>query len=124
MDGPASTACRGGRAKSSAVGAPCRGKPGLTAGRAAGIPCGAPAAATHAGGLRRSLAGPVPGTNRLEGRTAIITGATGGMGRATALPFAHEGAAIMASGRDALTECYHGAGERPRVPRLRGARSS
>ena len=36
----------------------------------------------------------------LQGRTAIITGATSGMGRATALLFAREGAAIMASGRD------------------------
>jgi NAD(P)-dependent dehydrogenase (short-subunit alcohol dehydrogenase family) len=39
--------------------------------------------------------------NRLQGRTAIITGATSGMGRATALLFAREGAAVVASGRDA-----------------------
>ena len=38
---------------------------------------------------------------RLEGRTAIVTGATSGMGRATALLFAGEGAAVVASGRDA-----------------------
>jgi len=37
---------------------------------------------------------------RLEGRTAIVTGATSGMGRATALLFAGEGAAVVASGRD------------------------
>ena len=37
---------------------------------------------------------------RMNGRTAIITGATSGMGRATALLFAREGAAIVASGRD------------------------
>jgi len=36
----------------------------------------------------------------LQGRTAIITGATSGMGRATALLFAREGASIVASGRD------------------------
>jgi NAD(P)-dependent dehydrogenase (short-subunit alcohol dehydrogenase family) len=36
----------------------------------------------------------------MKGRTAIITGATSGMGRATALLFAREGAAIVASGRD------------------------
>jgi len=37
---------------------------------------------------------------RMKGRTAIITGATSGMGRATALLFAREGASIVASGRD------------------------
>ena len=37
---------------------------------------------------------------RLDGRTAIITGATSGMGRATALLFAREGASVVASGRD------------------------
>ena len=36
----------------------------------------------------------------MNGRAAIITGATSGMGRATALLFAREGAAIVASGRD------------------------
>jgi NAD(P)-dependent dehydrogenase (short-subunit alcohol dehydrogenase family) len=54
---------------------------------------------------------------RLHGRTAIITGATSGMGRATALLFAHEGAAIVASGRDeargtALLDEIRGAGGR------------
>ena len=38
---------------------------------------------------------------RMDGRRAIITGATSGMGRATALLFAREGAAVVASGRDA-----------------------
>ena len=38
--------------------------------------------------------------HRMNGRTAIITGATSGMGRATAILFAREGAAIVASGRD------------------------
>jgi len=37
---------------------------------------------------------------RLSGRAAIVTGATSGMGHATALLFAHEGASIVASGRD------------------------
>ncbi len=37
---------------------------------------------------------------RMEGRAAIITGATSGMGRATALLFAREGAAVVASGRN------------------------
>jgi NAD(P)-dependent dehydrogenase (short-subunit alcohol dehydrogenase family) len=37
---------------------------------------------------------------RMNGRTAIITGATSGMGRAAALLFAREGASIVASGRD------------------------
>ncbi len=38
---------------------------------------------------------------RLQGKAAIVTGATSGMGRATALLFAREGAAVLASGRDA-----------------------
>jgi NAD(P)-dependent dehydrogenase (short-subunit alcohol dehydrogenase family) len=38
--------------------------------------------------------------SRMKGRSAIITGATSGMGRATALLFAREGAAVVASGRD------------------------
>jgi NAD(P)-dependent dehydrogenase (short-subunit alcohol dehydrogenase family) len=42
----------------------------------------------------------VPVMSRLKGRTAIITGATSGMGRATALLFAREGAAVVASGRN------------------------
>ena len=37
---------------------------------------------------------------RMNGRAVIITGATSGMGRATALLFAHEGASVVASGRD------------------------
>ncbi len=37
---------------------------------------------------------------RLEGQAAIVTGATSGMGRATALLFAREGASVLASGRD------------------------
>lgn len=37
----------------------------------------------------------------MQGRTAIITGATSGMGRATATLFARQGASIVASGRDA-----------------------
>lgn len=38
---------------------------------------------------------------RMDGQAAIITGATSGMGRATALLFAREGAAVVAGGRDA-----------------------
>ena len=37
---------------------------------------------------------------RLDGKAAIVTGATSGMGRAIALLFAHEGASVLASGRD------------------------
>ncbi len=38
---------------------------------------------------------------RLDGKIAVVTGATSGMGRATALLFAREGASVLASGRDA-----------------------
>ena len=37
---------------------------------------------------------------RLEGKTAIVTGATSGMGRAVACLFAREGAAVVCGGRD------------------------
>ncbi len=37
---------------------------------------------------------------KLQGKAAIVTGATSGMGRATAILFAHEGTSVVASGRD------------------------
>jgi len=40
-------------------------------------------------------------SNRLEGKTALITGATSNIGRAIALAFAAEGARVVVSGRDA-----------------------
>ena len=40
---------------------------------------------------------------RLEGRRAIITGAGSGIGRASALRFASEGASILAVGRTEAT---------------------
>jgi 2-deoxy-D-gluconate 3-dehydrogenase len=39
-------------------------------------------------------------TNRLDGRTAIVTGASRGIGRAAAIRLAAEGAAVVATGRD------------------------
>lgn len=39
---------------------------------------------------------------RLEGKAAIVTGATRGIGRAIALAFAREGAEVLVSGRDAV----------------------
>jgi NAD(P)-dependent dehydrogenase (short-subunit alcohol dehydrogenase family) len=38
--------------------------------------------------------------DKLQGKAAIVTGATSGMGRAVALLFAKEGASVVASGRD------------------------
>jgi NAD(P)-dependent dehydrogenase (short-subunit alcohol dehydrogenase family) len=40
-------------------------------------------------------------TGRLEGRIAVITGATSGIGRATAVVFAQEGASLILTGRRA-----------------------
>jgi NAD(P)-dependent dehydrogenase (short-subunit alcohol dehydrogenase family) len=37
---------------------------------------------------------------KLQGKAAVVTGATSGMGRATAVLFAREGAGVVASGRD------------------------
>jgi NAD(P)-dependent dehydrogenase (short-subunit alcohol dehydrogenase family) len=54
---------------------------------------------------------------KLLGKAAIVTGATSGMGRATAVLFAREGASVVASGRDpergaALVEETRGSGGR------------
>lgn len=40
-------------------------------------------------------------SNRLEGKTALITGATSNIGRAIALAFGAEGAQVVVTGRDA-----------------------
>ena len=37
---------------------------------------------------------------KLEGKVAIVTGATSGMGRATAVLFAKEGAKVVVTGRN------------------------
>ena len=40
-------------------------------------------------------------SNRLNGRTALVTGSTSGIGRAIAKALAAEGAHVVVSGRDA-----------------------
>ncbi len=44
---------------------------------------------------KEQMPGPAYGTGRLAGKTAIITGGAGGMGRATSLAFADEGATVV-----------------------------
>src|SRR5258706_6710085 len=39
-------------------------------------------------------------TGRLQGKTALVTGSTSGIGRAIAAAFAAEGAQVVVSGRD------------------------
>jgi NAD(P)-dependent dehydrogenase (short-subunit alcohol dehydrogenase family) len=49
--------------------------------------------------VRPSTLNPQPSTGRLSGRTALITGASSGMGRATAALFAAEGAELVVIAR-------------------------
>ena len=59
---------------------------------------------------------------RLDGKIAIITGATGGIGSATARKFLAEGASLMLGGRDAgrLAETVAALGETDRVATCTG----
>jgi NAD(P)-dependent dehydrogenase (short-subunit alcohol dehydrogenase family) len=42
-----------------------------------------------------------PNTTRLAGRTALVTGSTGGLGAAFATALAEQGAFVIVTGRDA-----------------------
>ncbi len=44
---------------------------------------------------------------RLENKVAIVTGATSGMGRATAVLFAKEGAKVVVCGRKIILRFYY-----------------
>ena len=50
-------------------------------------------------------------TDDLADHTALVTGATSGIGRAIALQLARNGAEVIVHGRDANTRCRDGRGD-------------